>query len=194
MRIAIVGLGMGGATLACLLADRGVDVTVVERADDPRPVGAGIWLQAMGQRVLDRLELLEPLTEVSRTVSRVRIQNASGRALVDLGYDAVPGATPALGVHRGALFSLLHDAVRARGVPIHLGVPVTGVRPTAGGVVLETAHGDHSSYDLVVGCDGSRSRVRASMDVTARDAEYEYGALWAIVDDPEALAAACSSA
>ncbi|MDP2772600.1 MAG: NAD(P)/FAD-dependent oxidoreductase [Nocardioides sp.] len=191
MRIAVVGLGMGGATLACLLADRGLDVTVVEQAEDPRPVGAGIWLQAMGQQVLDRLDLLAPLAAVSRQVSHVRIENASGRVLVDLGYDAVPGATPALGVHRGALFSLLHDAVRARGVPIHLGVPVTGVRPTAGGLTLETAHGDHSSYDLVVGCDGSRSRVRRSMDVTVRDRVYEYGALWAIVDDPDELAGHC---
>ena len=191
MRIGIVGLGMGGATLACLLADRGLDVTIVEQAEDPRPVGAGIWLQAMGQQVLDRLDLLAPLAAVSRPVSRVRIENARGREVLDFGYDAVPGATPALGVHRGALFSLLHDAVLARGVPVHLGVPVTGVRPTPGGLALETAGGDHSSYDLVVGCDGTRSRVRTSMNVTVRDRVYDYGALWAIVDDPDALAGDC---
>ncbi len=191
MRIGIVGLGMGGATLACLLADRGVDVTVLEQAEDPRPVGAGIWLQAMGQAVLDRIDLLEPLAAVSRPVSRVRIETSTGRELLDFGYDAVPGAAPALGVHRGALFGLLHEAVLARGVPVHLGVPVSGVRPTTAGVTVETPSGDHSSYDLVVGCDGSRSSVRRSMNVTVRDREYEYGALWAIVDDPEALAADC---
>jgi 2-polyprenyl-6-methoxyphenol hydroxylase-like FAD-dependent oxidoreductase len=191
MRIGIVGLGMGGATLACLLADRGVDVTVLEQAEDPRPVGAGIWLQSMGQQVLDRLGLLAPLAAVSRPVSRVRIETSRGRELLDLGYDALPGAVPALGVHRGALFALLHDAVLARGVPVHLGVPVTGVRPTAAGLTVQTAGGDHSSYDLVVGCDGSRSRVRASMGVTVRDREYGYGALWAIVDDTAGLAGGC---
>jgi 2-polyprenyl-6-methoxyphenol hydroxylase-like FAD-dependent oxidoreductase len=191
MRIAIVGLGMGGATLACLLADRGADVTVLEQAEDPRPVGAGIWLQSMGQQVLDRLHLLEPLAAVSRPVSRVRIETATGRELLDFSYDAMPGPVPALGVHRGALFCLLHEAVLARGVPVRLGVPVTGVRPTAAGITVETAAGDHSSYDLVVGCDGSRSPVRRSMSVTVRDREYEYGALWAIVEDPDALAADC---
>ena len=70
MRVAVVGLGMAGSTVACLLADRGVDVVVLEREDDPRPVGAGIWLQHMGQQVLDRLGLLGALRAQSREVSR----------------------------------------------------------------------------------------------------------------------------
>lgn len=184
MRIAIVGLGTGGATLACLLADAGLDVTVVEQADDPRPVGAGLWLQELGQEVLDRLDLLTPLRAVSRPVRRVHM-SARGRTIVDLGYDALPGSTPALGIRRGDLFALLLDAVRGRGVPVRLGVPVTGVRPTASGMAVETAHGDLGTFDLVVGADGSRSAVRHSMNVTARDRPYAYGALWAVVDDPD---------
>jgi 2-polyprenyl-6-methoxyphenol hydroxylase-like FAD-dependent oxidoreductase len=191
VRVAVVGLGMAGSTLACLLADRGVDVVVLEQEDDPRPVGAGIWLQHMGQQVLDRLGLLDDLRAASRTVSRVHIGTEAGRPLLSMGYDDVPGEVPALGVHRGTLFTLLHEAVLARGVPVELGVPVTGVRPVAGGMAVETATGDHGTYDLVVGCDGSRSRVRHSMNVAVRDHAYDYGALWSIVDDPEELATDC---
>ncbi len=189
MRVAVVGLGMAGSTLACLLADRGVDVVVLEREDDPRPVGAGIWLQHMGQQVLDRLGLLGALRAQSREVSRVDIRTASGRQLVDASYADVPGSVPALGVHRGTLFSLLLSEVRRRGVPLELGVPVTGVRPVPGGLAVETPAGDHGTYDLVVGCDGSRSPVRRSMNVAVRDHPYDYGALWAIVDDPDELCA-----
>jgi 2-polyprenyl-6-methoxyphenol hydroxylase-like FAD-dependent oxidoreductase len=188
VRIAVVGLGMGGATAACLLADAGHDVTVLEQAEDPSPVGAGIWLQGMGQQVLDRLGLLEPLRAVSRSVERVEIVTAGGRGLVDLGYDDLPGSAPALGVHRGDLFALLLAEVRRRGVELRLGVAVTGVRPVPGGMAVETRDGDLAAYDLVVGADGSRSRVRWSMDVTVRDTVYGYGALWAIVDDPDETA------
>ncbi len=185
----MVGLGMAGSTLACLLADRGVDVVVLEQEDDPRPVGAGIWLQHMGQQVLDRLGLLGALRASSREVSRVDIRTSSGRQLVDASYADVPGSVPALGVHRGTLFSLLLSEVRRRRVPLELGVPVTGVRPAAGGLAVETPEGDHGTFDLVIGCDGSRSSVRRSMKVALRDRAYGYGALWTIVDDPDELCA-----
>jgi len=188
VKVAIVGLGMAGSTLACLLADRGLDVVVLEQEEDPRPVGAGIWLQQLGQEVLQRLGLLAPLRAQSREVSRVDIRTSTGRRLVDVGYAAVPGAVPALGVHRGTLFSLLLAAVRERSVPVALGVRVTGVRPVSGGLAVETPAGDHGVYDLVVGCDGSRSPVRRSMNVAVRDHGYDYGALWSIVDDPDGLA------
>ena len=188
MRVAVVGLGPGGATVACSLADAGHDVTVVERAEDPGAVGAGIWLQETGQQVLDRLGVLDALRAVSRPVERVEIVTAGGRTLVDLGYDALPGSTPALGVARGDLFTLLLAEVRRRGIRLRLGVTVSGVRPVAGGTAVETADGDLGTYDLVVGCDGSRSRVRWSMGVTVRDRAYGYGALWAVVDDPDETA------
>ena len=38
-RIAIVGAGLSGALLACLLAEDGYDITVYERRPDPRKKG-----------------------------------------------------------------------------------------------------------------------------------------------------------
>jgi len=188
MKVAVAGLGTAGSTLAVLLHDAGHDVTVVEQARDPGPVGAGIWLQELGQRVLDRVGVLAPLRAASREVSRVDVRTAGGRRLLDLSYADLPGSVPALGVHRGTLFDLLRAAVAARGVRVDLGVHVTGARPGPSGVVLETDRGDHGAYDLVVGADGSRSRVRDSLGVTVRDHAYRYGALWAIVEDPDDLA------
>lgn len=187
LRVAVVGLGTAGAATAALLFDRGHEVTVFEQADDPRPIGAGIWLQSLGQQVLDRLDLLGPMRTLSREVSRVEMVGRAGRPLLDVGYDALPGATPALGVARGDLFALLFAAVRDRGIPIELGVQVTSVRPSSAGVTLATTAGDLGPFDLVVGADGTQSRVRDSLGLAVRDHTYRYGALWAIVPDPAGL-------
>ncbi|MBM6404289.1 FAD-dependent monooxygenase [Phycicoccus sp. CSK15P-2] len=186
--MAVTGLGTAGAAVAALLHDLGHDVTVLEQAPDPGPVGAGLWLQGMGQTVLDRLGLLDALRAVSTPVDRVDVRTAAGRQLVAVGYDDLPGAVPALGVHRGDLFGLLQGAVGARGIPVETGVRVTGVAPAAGGLVVGTGVGHRGPFDLVVGADGSRSVVREALGVTRRDHPYGYGALWAVVDDPHGLA------
>lgn len=188
LRVAIVGLGSAGPALGVLLSGAGHDVTLYEREADPGPVGAGIWLQHLGQQVLDRLGLLDELRAVSRPVSRIEGRTVEGRVVMDFAYDSLPGAVAALGVHRGALFGLLHHALEVSAARIVTGVPVTGVCPGADGTVLSGPAGDLGSFDLVIGADGSRSVVRACMNVTARDRPYEFGALWTVVDDPDRIA------
>ena len=188
LRIAVIGCGPAGGASAIALARAGHDVTVLEAADDPGPVGAGIWLQELGQQVLAELGLLDALRAVSRPVTRVDAVTVSGRQVMDFGYADLPGAVPAIGVHRGALFSLLWDALRGTTAAVETGVDVTGVRPARGGVMVETARSAVGPFDLVIGADGSRSTVRESLRVAARDRPYSYGALWALLDDPDGLA------
>ncbi|MGL5910305.1 MAG: FAD-dependent monooxygenase, partial [Phycicoccus sp.] len=136
-------------------------------------------------------DLLAPLRAVSSRVSRVRVETRGGRSVASLGYDVLPGAEPALGVHRGALFGILHGAVRSADIPIRLGERVTGIRPGGAGepgVVLSTTPGDPDRYQLVIGADGARSAVRSALKVARRDRAYRYGAQWAVVDDPDRLA------
>ena len=40
-------------------------------------------------------------------------------------------------------------------------------------------------YDLVIAADGARSRLRAATGLVRAPARYPWGALWAILDDPE---------
>lgn len=187
LRIAVVGCGTAGPAATIRLARAGHDVTVLEAADEPGAVGAGIWLQELGQQALAGLGLLEDLRAVSRPVARVDVVAVGGRRLMDVGYADLPGSVPAIGVHRGVLFLLLLSELERTTAALETGVEVTGVLPARGGTVVETSRGDLGPFDLVIGADGSRSTVREALRVTVKDEPYSYGALWALVDDPDAL-------
>lgn len=191
--VVVVGCGTAGTVAATLLARQGHAVRLLEQAPEPSAVGAGIMLQHLGQQVVDALGVGAELRARSRPIRGVDARTVGGRTVMDFGYADVPGAVPALGVHRGDLFTLLRDVAGAAPVQHETGVEVTSVRPHAGRlrVHVQGRHREvrHSDADLVVGADGSRSAVRASSGLTLRDHPYAYGALWAVVPDPDEIAA-----
>jgi len=177
MKIAIVGCGIAGTTVAFLLAEQGHEVTLFEQATECRPVGAGIMIQASGQQVLERLGLLEPLAATSQRLHGMTAELASGRTLVRLDFRKLRPDAHALGVHRGTLFQLLLDRCRRSGVSIRTGFRATSFDAKQG--ELRSAEGETSeNVELLILADGSRSELRKSLGITARVTEYSHGALW----------------
>src|SRR5262245_39696585 len=166
--IGVVGLGVAGATAAYLLAGDGHHVTLMERAPDPRPVGAGVLLQRSGQEVLRRLGLLDEIIAHAAPIDELFARHDDGRPLIRNRYaDYEPGCQ-AYGVHRGVLFQSLYRLVRARPVDVRVGCDVIArdVRPD--GVFLRDAHGTgHGPFDFVLAADGSRSRLREACGLRA---------------------------
>jgi len=188
LRVGIVGCGTAGPALALLLHAQGHEVEILERVKSPQAVGAGIMLQDLGQQVMSRLGLGDELTRRSNPVRRVKATTMQGRLVMDFGYADLPGGVPALGVHRGTLFDLLYGAVQHARIRVRTGVDIAEVRPTTAGMTALTSAGIAAGhYDLVVGADGTRSVVRESAALTRRDRPYPYGALWAVVEDPDHL-------
>ncbi|MEA2125599.1 MAG: hypothetical protein QOI80_2381, partial [Solirubrobacteraceae bacterium] len=172
MRIAIVGGGTAGLAAAALLHDAGHEIEVLERFAAPTPVGAGLLLQPTGLAVLGALGLREGVEARGARVDRLEGVTATGRAVLDLRYaDWRPGAF-GVGVHRHILFDALWTAVAERGVTVRT---ATTVERAPGG------------YDLVLGCDGARSTLRGDGRAFGRRRmrPYPWGALWAIVGDPD---------
>ncbi|MBA4017673.1 MAG: FAD-dependent monooxygenase [Pirellula sp.] len=179
--VAVVGFGPAGGALALLLARMGRRVTLFERAPMLGPVGAGILLQPSGQAVLQKLGLLERVAERSERIEMLHAVQADGRTMVRLRYDGALPEAVAYGVHRGVLFETLHQAAADAGVDIRVGHEIVDVRESPDGATLVDHRGaTFGPFDMAALCDGSRSRLRQTVDPTARAVTYDYGALWAV--------------
>lgn len=181
MRIAIAGIGMGGATAAIALARDGHEVTVFERAVDPGPAGAGFLLQPTGQLVLATLGLLEAVAAEAWPIRAFHAESAPGRTLSLLRYDRRDPTAHALGIARGRLFSTLMRACREAGVRIVAGTRVIGVRESAAHVVpVVVDGGELGTFDLLIAADGMRSALRRHVDPGARLSLSPFAALWGL--------------
>ncbi len=159
----VIGAGIGGLSAAIGLHRAGWDVTVLERVEAFRPVGAGLVLQANGMRCLDALGLGDAVRTHGHPDMSGGTRRSDGRWLARIpagDLERVLG-TSAIGVHRAALHDILLGALPADAV--RTGARVTAV--TADGEVSYAGPTGPISIgaDLVVGADGIHSVVRRTL-------------------------------
>lgn len=184
MHVGIVGCGIAGAAAAIFLRRAGHQVTVLERAEAMRPVGAGLLIQPTGMAVLERLGLLNDLNALGARVDRLHGITRGGRTVLDLAYRDLAPALFGLGLHRGALFDALWRGVQAAGAEFVGGFAATRSNPTARGrLVFDAAGRAAGPFDLLVVADGARSALRGESPHCRRAREYPWGALWFVGDD-----------
>jgi 2-polyprenyl-6-methoxyphenol hydroxylase-like FAD-dependent oxidoreductase len=183
MRIAIVGCGIAGMTAALALSRRGHAPEIFERFDEPRPTGAGLLLQPSGLAALRALGLEGAVRGWGAEVKRLDGRTRNGHVVLDLRYRGETG----LGIHRGALFTTLHDAVVAAGIAVRGGLAIEAIdgAEREHALLSDAAGGRHDGFDLVVVADGAHSSLRANVAPRARAPLYRWGALWATLPDPE---------
>jgi salicylate hydroxylase len=165
LRIAVVGGGIGGLTLAIALAARDVPCTVYEQAPEHREIGAGVALSANATRHLHRLGLGDALDAVSVEPSALVFRRwDDGRVIathpIGARYREAFGA-PYYGVHRAALQRVLVAAL-APGVVEH-DRQCVAVAQDGDGARIEFADGRSVTADVVVGADGVHSVARRAV-------------------------------
>ena len=185
-RIAIVGAGIGGLTLAAELHRRGVEAHVYEQTAELREVGAAVALSANATRFLiGRLGLGEPLGKKSADVEALILRDGHSGEVVSRviereEYHRRAGA-PYYGVHRADLQQILQGALTDG--TLHLNKKCVGVDERPDGVVLNFADGDAIEADLVIGADGVRSGLRRYV-VGYDDAQFSGSFAWRGLVDP----------
>lgn len=181
--IGIVGCGVGGCTAAILLARQGHAVTLFEQTPRVGPVGAGVLLQASGQRVLKSIGLLDAVIANGERIDELIAHTHRGQLLSRLRFADRPGGHVAYGIHRGDLFQALHGELERDGVHLRMNETIARV-DRDGQTLLEISGQPAGEFDLIIAADGSRSRLRQSSGATVFVHEYGPAALWAVGRDP----------
>ncbi len=168
MHVLIAGAGIGGLGAALCALHFGHRVTVVERADKLREVGAGIQLPPNAMRVFRALGLEPGIARNAFAPEAIEARmGETGRTLFDipLGEAAKDRwGAPYLHIHRADYIAALRSALEARAPgSLQLGAGLADYRQTERGVEAVLDSGEVLHADLLIGADGIRSAVRKRM-------------------------------
>jgi 2-polyprenyl-6-methoxyphenol hydroxylase-like FAD-dependent oxidoreductase len=163
-RIAVIGAGIGGLTVASLLADSDHAVTIFEQAATLKPLGAALALAPNAMWVLRQLGLADQVAHTGSRVTRYRYLTANGQVLREFSLNPLMARwqEAAWCVPRWALQSALFSRIDPS--QLFLNRPVRAIRPTADHVDVLSATDEQWSFDAVIGADGLHSVVRPAVD------------------------------
>lgn len=179
--VAIVGGGAVGLLLACLLAQRDLDVAVLERRASPSQSSRAIGIHPPGLAALDAAGVGGRVRAEGERV-RGGIALAGGRQLARLRFDDLIHTLPQ---HRTEALLRERLAVLAPGA-LRQGTEATGLRAAGDGVALDTADGCLEARWLV-GADGIRSTVRGLAGIGVRG--HRGTGPYAMADGPDGTGA-----
>ncbi|MFH8716839.1 NAD(P)H-dependent oxidoreductase (plasmid) [Streptomyces zaomyceticus] len=168
--VVVAGGGIGGLAAAAGMAARGLDVTVVERAERIGAKGSGLVLYPNGVRAIDALSerLGARVRDVGHVTRRdeVRIvMQADGTVLAEeqVGTSTAAFGAPQIPVLRTALHRALLDEALSAGAAVRLATAVTDYRTGPDQVTAVLSDGRTVDCDALIGADGIHSAVRARM-------------------------------
>ena len=184
--VVIAGAGVTGLTLAYLLAQRGVEVTLIEAATQFDRVFRGEGLMPGGIQAIEQMGLLKLLQALPTQQIHTWEFVVNDRVFLQA------HELEELGIYRPTLISqpLFLEALlkRAQTFPhFHFrhgtvqGLNHEGDRPDArvSGVVVRQAGQEVSiAADLVIGADGRKSAVRRLANLSLEKLDYEADVLW----------------
>jgi 2-polyprenyl-6-methoxyphenol hydroxylase-like FAD-dependent oxidoreductase len=173
MRVLIIGAGLGGLTLLHGLGAAGIDAHVFERTqlDGTQPTSYGIHLNAAGLAALhaclppDNWALVDQAGVPAPNLIRFRDPSLRVLSRIDKQFpeDATDPITKRRAISRGRLRAALlygTDTEREGEPLVHWGKRFVRYETGPSGVRAFFEDGTHVDGDLLVGADGSNSRVR----------------------------------
>ena len=179
MHAIIVGAGIGGISAALFLLKAGIQVSLLEKAEKLREVGAGVQISSNGTIALRELGLIKKIESVAVKPVSFKVLHFETDELVaefPLGKQSEERyGEPFFQVHRADLLDILVDAL-PEGV-LRTGARVENVLEDNTGVTAVLTTGEKINADLLIGADGIHSTVRASLGL-GTEPEFSGKLVW----------------
>lgn len=161
-RVLVAGASFAGLATAHWLLELGYAVTIVEVAPGLRVGGTAVDIRGDTVAIMARMGLLDAIRANRLSLRRWEIKNAADeteRSLL-IRAEGEPPRDDEFEIERTTLLRLLFDLVRHR-CEVLFGDRVASLAETATGVDVAFERGAPRAFDLVFGCDGMHSGVRA---------------------------------
>ena len=188
-RVLVVGGGITGSVLALALAQRGVEVVLLEIRRNWSGVGHGITLQGNALKAFHSVGVFEEMAEQGYPFDKLRMFAANGHQIAEIptppmGGEAVP---PTMGALRSDVAGILAQHVEEAGVDVRLDTTVTKIVDNGDSVTATLTDGSEETFDLLVGADGIRSKVRGMIGIDTQPQTVGMGIWRVVAKRPEAL-------
>jgi 3-(3-hydroxy-phenyl)propionate hydroxylase len=185
--IVVVGLGPVGATLAALLAQRGLSVLAIEKSVDVYPLPRAVGFDHEVMRIFQHLGIADEVVKHTRFSPYYDFVNRNMQTLISFDRSSGTSASgwpPNVTFHQPSVEVLLREAIQNEDTgELRLGCSFTGVFEDDDGleITVENPEGEVAvRAKYLIGCDGGSSAVRKAMKISLDDLDFDEP--WLVVD------------
>ncbi|MEJ7541364.1 FAD-dependent monooxygenase [Staphylococcus intermedius] len=182
MKIGIVGAGIGGLTAAIMLRAQGHDISIYEKQDSIREVGAGIGIGDNVIQLLGEHDLAKGIKNAGQVLTAMRIFDEKGNTLNTL---PLSEKKTNVTLERQKLVDLLKSYLTDE--LFRFNHEVTKVESDGTTATIHFKEQNPEQVDLIIGADGMRSKVRQSVHPKSKLQYQGYTCFRGIVDDMDLL-------
>ena len=181
--VVVVGGGPVGVTTALLLARRGFDVRVLERAPEVYDLPRAIVMDDEIQRVFQGAGAIDGLRAITTPLRGAEFVHPNGERII--GFEIPPdaefalGHPPAVTYYQPELESFLRQEAVDAGVYLRLGVEVTSIEQSDDAATARTSDASHTARWLVA-ADGASSPIRKQLGISFVDQGFDQD--WLVLD------------